>query len=103
MSGCGVDDLLTGPRGAFAGLDLPETPAPETDAWPRLADVPDMPPPGEVGPGAPDPADGRAVAESLKLEAAVAAVRAETLGAPVISPAEAARLTSAGREATAAR
>ena len=100
VSGCGLDDPLTGPRGGFAGLDLPQTPEPADGAWPRLADVPDMPPPGEVGPGAPDPAAGAQVAESLKVEAAVAAARAETLGAPVIAPAEAARLRAAGRSAT---
>jgi len=99
VSGCGLDDPLTGPRGAFAGLDLPQTPEVEGEAWPRLADVPDMPPPGVVGPGAPDPAAGAQVAESLKVEAAVAAARAESLGAPVLSPAEAARLRAAGRGA----
>ncbi|MDF2234911.1 hypothetical protein P2H44_20315 [Albimonas sp. CAU 1670] len=102
LAGCGLDDPLTGPRGAFAVLDLPETPDLADQPWPRLADVPDMPPPGEVGPGAPDPANGAEIAQSLQLEAAVAAARAETLGEPVIAPAEAARLRSASRRAAAA-
>lgn len=103
VSGCGLDETLIGPRGPFAVLDLPETPAPEGAAWPRLADVPDMPPPGVVGPGAPDPATGRQVAEQLKVEAAVSSARAEALGGPVLTPAEQARLRGAGREAAAAR
>ena len=51
-----------------------------------------MPAPGEYGPGAPDPAQGREVAARLKADAALAAVRAGELGAPVLTPQQQAAL-----------
>ncbi len=44
-------------RGPLAGLELPETPEPQ-GPWPRLADIPPVPSPGEYGPGAPTPRRG---------------------------------------------
>lgn len=96
LGGCADD------RSVFEVLELPETPVPEGTEWPALADFPTVPPAGTYGPGAPDPAQGRAAAESLRADAAAAAAVAETLGDPVLSPGESARLQAAGRANAAA-
>lgn len=60
--------------------------------WPRLVAVPAAPPPGQYGPGVPDPTTGAAVAAALSDRARAAEARRAALGAPVITPAERAAL-----------
>ncbi|MEM6744523.1 MAG: hypothetical protein AAF676_12420 [Pseudomonadota bacterium] len=87
LSGCAVA------RAPLEALELPRTPEVEGGAWPRLADAPAA----ETSPGAaPDPADGRATAARLQVEAAAGAAEAERLGAgPVVAPGESAALRRA--------
>lgn len=72
-------------------LELPRTPTPQGAEWPRLVDGP-APDAGEAGP---DPEEGRRIAERLSVDAAAGATEAERLAAPVIPPAQSARLQQA--------
>jgi hypothetical protein len=93
MSAIAAAGLLAGCAAARAPLDLPRTPEVADGAWPRLADAP---PAESSAEGAPAPAEGRAIAESLSLDAAAGAAEAERLGAsPVVDLGESARLRRA--------
>ena len=85
LSGCGGAEL-------FEQHGLAESPETAAAPWPRLVDTPEAPPPGEFGPGVPDPVTGAAAAAALVLAAEEAAARAETLSAPVLSEDELRRL-----------
>lgn len=88
--------LLTVPAcgtvGLFGNYDLPESEDVATAPWPRLADVPDAPPPGSYSDEVPDPAEGVAILTDLGAIAQTAEQRAAELAAPVISAQDRRRL-----------
>jgi len=86
LSGCALA------RAPIEVLELPRPEIPEDAEWPRLVDGPAPQAEGE----APDPEEGRRIAETLGADAAAGAAEAERLGAaPVVDPAESARLRRA--------
>lgn len=92
LAGCGTAQV-------FAEYEVREDPSVETAPWPRLVDVPAAPRAGEFSAAVPDPARGDVVNDDLRTEAAVAAVRARELSAPVLSDAERAALLRRARAA----
>lgn len=91
LSGCGAGGAVLG------DYDLPPEAQEIEGDWPRLVDAPFAPEPGVADPDAPDPATGREIAQTLGADAAAAAVQAETLAAPVVSPGTARRLAAQSR------
>ncbi|MEO1468331.1 MAG: hypothetical protein AAFV86_04700 [Pseudomonadota bacterium] len=85
LAGCGSVEL-------FGRYDLPESEGVAEAPFPRLVDVPEAPPAGTYDADMPDPAEGQAVVDTLRPEAAVQAVRAEALAAPVLSEEDRRRL-----------
>ena len=85
VAGCGTVEL-------FGTYDLPESESVASAPWPRLADVPEAPPPGQYSDAVPDPAKGFAVETDLTALAAEAEQRAAILAAPVLSEADRRRL-----------
>lgn len=96
LAGCGT-------IGLFGAYDVPQSADVSDQPWPRLADIPPAPAPGEYTAVAPDPVRGIAAEVGLGLAANEAIGRAEALGAPVVAEAERTRLTDAasteGRDA----
>ena len=78
LSGCGTAAL-------FTEYEVNEDPSIEAAPWPRLVDTPQAPPVGAYTASVPDPRTGTDVNENLRTEAAVAAVRAKDLSAPILS------------------
>jgi len=90
LAGCGTVEV-------FGRYDLPEGPGVAAAPWPRLIDTPATPAPGSYTVAAPDPTRGVRVRESLDAEAAVAAVRAGELAAPIMTETERAELSRRAR------
>ncbi|MEM7508718.1 MAG: hypothetical protein AAF415_18455 [Pseudomonadota bacterium] len=82
---CGTVDL-------FGSYDLPESEDVAEAPWPRLADVPEAPPPGSYSNQVPDPAKGFAILTDLGAAANSSGERATTLAAPVLSDRDRRRL-----------
>jgi len=85
LAGCDSVRLLNDYR-------VVESPDMAAQPWPRLVDVPAAPAPGSYSADVPDPAGGGTIAAVLSERAATAAARRERLAAPVLVPAERARL-----------
>ncbi|QDL91694.1 hypothetical protein FDP22_07790 [Paroceanicella profunda] len=86
LAGCGT----LGPE--LGDYDLVESDTVRDAPWPRLVDIPEPPAAGTFTAQVPDPAQGQALITDLSAEAQAMRARAEALSAPVLSPADLARL-----------
>ncbi|WP_118133043.1 hypothetical protein [Oceanicella sp. SM1341] len=86
LAGCGT----LGPE--LGDYELTESDAVRDAPWPRLVDIPEPPAPGSFSAAVPDPQTGQQLQTDLAAEAVAMRARAAELAAPVLTPADLARL-----------
>ncbi|MEO1001078.1 MAG: hypothetical protein AAFW69_10850 [Pseudomonadota bacterium] len=99
VSGAAACLALAGCEAArtVGGYDIPISETALSEPYPELIEVPNAPPPGETGPGVPDPVTGAIVTADLSATAAANQARAAALAGPVIPPSVRARMREAVR------